>query len=413
LMLMCISAVNADLLISGVLYDPEGTDTGKEWIEIFNPTDNDISLEGYVIQSGNGAAEDSWTLELNGTSDMAVPAHGYFLIGEIDVLPTPDHITALDLQNGPDSCRITTAGHSDTIGWGTLLFDEYYEGSPATDVSDTSLSRYSYQLDNITYHNDSDDNSVDLFASSRIPRSSSGQSIDITYEVAEDQISLACTIEDDDTYAAGYQIAPVPGDVRDMIVQCNVSHDSDCSIVVVTVDDMELASSAYNSTHCSLEGYHAIDFDEPPGNYTLTINATDSASMNSTTLVFTYLSLSAFEMDTSTLEFPQMKKADTYTIAGDFQMDTVGRPSIRNIGNTKIDLGVIGTDLSGTLGVGLISYVLEATQTFTGSLKPTLEVIDTDLNPSESASLSLTLDIPSNATQGTYQANALFMAMIS
>ncbi|MGC9024294.1 MAG: lamin tail domain-containing protein [Chloroflexia bacterium] len=42
------------LLVSEVLYDPEGTDAGKEWVEIYNPTNHPVDLSGWTL--GDAAA---------------------------------------------------------------------------------------------------------------------------------------------------------------------------------------------------------------------------------------------------------------------------------------------------------------------------------------------------------------------
>ncbi len=37
------------ILVSEVLYDPEGTDAGKEWVELYNPTSRAIDLSGWTL----------------------------------------------------------------------------------------------------------------------------------------------------------------------------------------------------------------------------------------------------------------------------------------------------------------------------------------------------------------------------
>ncbi|MCS7287412.1 MAG: lamin tail domain-containing protein [Anaerolineae bacterium] len=44
----------ADLLISEVLYDAPGEDEGKEWVEIYNPTGQNINLSGYKLGDAQG-----------------------------------------------------------------------------------------------------------------------------------------------------------------------------------------------------------------------------------------------------------------------------------------------------------------------------------------------------------------------
>jgi len=129
--------------INEVLYDPEGPDAGLEFVEIMNCGHAGVLLTGWVLETGNGASQNDWTVEwIGGDFDYLEPG-GILLIGEEDVRPAPDHVTSLDLQNGPDGIRLTDgAGVVDVVGWGDPLFHEYYEGSPAPDAPlGSSLAR--------------------------------------------------------------------------------------------------------------------------------------------------------------------------------------------------------------------------------------------------------------------------------
>ena len=170
---VALGAIAGHVVISEVLYDASGVDAGKEWIELYNPTNSDINLDGYAIESGNGANPDDWTSEWVGTASDIIPAHGFFLIGESDVVPKPDYITTLDLQNGPDGVRLNdTLGIIDTVGWGTHVHTEYYEGTPYIDVSaGNSIERKSSLTNNENEGNgwDTNNNSAD-FVTRTIPQ---------------------------------------------------------------------------------------------------------------------------------------------------------------------------------------------------------------------------------------------------
>jgi len=45
---ICLQA-SADVVINEVFYDAEGSDTGKEWIELYNNGDTEIPLDGYCL----------------------------------------------------------------------------------------------------------------------------------------------------------------------------------------------------------------------------------------------------------------------------------------------------------------------------------------------------------------------------
>lgn len=151
-------------MINEVLYDPEGKDAGFEFVEIFNVGSAAISLKGWRLETGNGSYEDRWTLEWTGGDEDTVGPHSFFVIGEESVDPPPQAVADLDLQNGPDACRLLApagiegipAGIADLVGWGEHIYAEYYEGEPADAVaSGASLGR---DPDG----NDADNNASDL-----------------------------------------------------------------------------------------------------------------------------------------------------------------------------------------------------------------------------------------------------------
>lgn len=144
-------APRAEVVINEVLYDPAGADAGREFVEIMNCGREGVLLSGWVLETGNGANPDDWTGEwIGGDFDYLEPG-GILVVGEDEVMPPPDVVTSLDLQNGPDGVRLTDGtAVVDVVGWGEPLFGEYYEGAPAEDVSSgTSLARIPdcYDLD--------------------------------------------------------------------------------------------------------------------------------------------------------------------------------------------------------------------------------------------------------------------------
>jgi hypothetical protein len=151
------------VVINEVLYDPEGKDAGEEFIELHNKTGWDVCLFDYEVATGNGAYERRWTSEWRGGLSDTIRAGGFFVIGEEAVLPEPDLVTSLDLQNGPDACKLVSPqGDMDLVGWGDHDFGEYYETRPALDSGPgASLGR---DPDGI----DTDDNYAD-FAPFAVP----------------------------------------------------------------------------------------------------------------------------------------------------------------------------------------------------------------------------------------------------
>jgi hypothetical protein len=130
-------------VLNEVLYDPDGTDTGREFVEIASASGTalDASLAGWVLETGNGARPGEWEVEwVGGAEDRA--ALGLFVVGEAGVAPAPDAVAELDLQNGPDACRLRGPnGETDLLGWGAGLDTTLSEGTAAPDVPGLSLAR--------------------------------------------------------------------------------------------------------------------------------------------------------------------------------------------------------------------------------------------------------------------------------
>lgn len=47
-------AIASNVVINEVLYNPFSVDSGLEWIKLYNPTDNDINLQGFQLNANSG-----------------------------------------------------------------------------------------------------------------------------------------------------------------------------------------------------------------------------------------------------------------------------------------------------------------------------------------------------------------------
>jgi hypothetical protein len=62
--------VDAPLVINEMEFNPEGTDSGAEWVELYNPTTTAVNIAGYTLTNNDGNV-----VTLSGT----VPAGGYYI----------------------------------------------------------------------------------------------------------------------------------------------------------------------------------------------------------------------------------------------------------------------------------------------------------------------------------------------
>ena len=91
------------IVINEVLYNPGGSDSGHEWVELYNKTSENIDVSGWMLEGGTSSFGTNTTIP-DGT---IIPADGYYLIGEDEVFfdlgYSPDVVDSLGLGNGSSS----------------------------------------------------------------------------------------------------------------------------------------------------------------------------------------------------------------------------------------------------------------------------------------------------------------------
>ncbi len=176
------------LVINEIGIDSISGSGGSEddWVELYNPTDGAISLNGWSIQKISNSGGTFSKLNLSGS----IPAHGYFLIvrnqssSTASFIPPADVSGSMSLANGNsiflvnDDERISSSTNPyvdeniiDSVGFGSA---DFYEGSStASSIPDAkSLAR-------IPDGEDTDENSADFkIQDNPTPRNSSWSPFD-------------------------------------------------------------------------------------------------------------------------------------------------------------------------------------------------------------------------------------------
>jgi hypothetical protein len=124
----------AQLVINEFLADPEGSDGGREFVELLNTSAVPVDLGGWQLQFANGAEGPVWQTRWSGVPGHSLDTGARFLIVDRNWagVTTGDVEVALALQNGPDAIRLVHAGQpADVVGYGPLTDGALMETAPA------------------------------------------------------------------------------------------------------------------------------------------------------------------------------------------------------------------------------------------------------------------------------------------
>lgn len=83
---LCKGRMAGDLVITELMVDPDGTDTGAEWVEVFNSLGTPLDLKGMTIYTRD---TDGTGLKTHPIRAGVVPARSYFVLGDVRSGPNP------------------------------------------------------------------------------------------------------------------------------------------------------------------------------------------------------------------------------------------------------------------------------------------------------------------------------------
>lgn len=390
------------VVINEVLYDPAGADSGFEFVELYNPTEQPVQLSGFIIETGNGAEVNSWKIGWTGTSSDLIMPNSYFLIGESSV--DADAQSTLDLQNGPDSVRLVFNNSVvDLVGYGNLAFVEYFEGSPALDTSEGySLSR----IEGV----DSDNNADDFYVIEPSPQKSNSNMMLLQINVENPKIAeISAELEDDDLDTAGIQLMPDAGKIRlveisvELYEPTGLSNESDVNVLFES-ESYSLSLVDYNETWQRFSRMIGLDFDLNPGNHTILISASDNTRTSDLELSFEYLPMLAIELDSSFVNVSS-QPGSFIEVIGDLDLSTQKSPTLRNIGNVDVEIGVMASLLeseSGTISPENIACSLGQDLISKQQLSTQLNYLGQSIAVGTSRELSYEVYVPQETMPGSY-----------
>ena len=108
-----------DVVITELLPDPEGTDTGQEWMEVYNPGRSSVDLKGLMLYSArvDGAQERAYLFE----DSVPVASRDHVVLGDVRAeVPTPP----VDHAYGDALGALANAGGIVGLRCGEVVVDE-------------------------------------------------------------------------------------------------------------------------------------------------------------------------------------------------------------------------------------------------------------------------------------------------
>ncbi len=112
----CRARVAGDVVLTELMIDPDGSDTGNEWIELYNPSSAPLELKGLTL-ARSGTSTKTHTLRAG-----TISPRGYFTVGDVRSGPNPEWVNysyASDFDTLPN-----TTGATLSLRCGTLVLDE-------------------------------------------------------------------------------------------------------------------------------------------------------------------------------------------------------------------------------------------------------------------------------------------------
>jgi len=108
-------------------------------------------------------------------------------------------------------------------------------------------------------------------------------------------------------------------------------------------------------------GQKDLSYEYPSGDYKVTAMAQDTNSLNGTLdNSFEYMPLTAFEADFTSVNYANVKLNINKIVNGDLTFGTEALPTVRNVGNTRMNLTVMQDDMGLGMTSGLYNVIYDA-----------------------------------------------------
>jgi hypothetical protein len=172
-------SVYAEVMISEIMYNPDGSDTGREWIEVYNSGSSDVNIQSWKLRE-----ENSNHAIASFQGDYIIPSQGFMIIarnGNSFLLDHPgyfgDIVTAtFSLSNTGENISILDSSFTDQDD---LIYANLSAEGYSIEIIDPALDNslmanwksgiYDGDPGNITYLGNNAGNGIPASGESEIP----------------------------------------------------------------------------------------------------------------------------------------------------------------------------------------------------------------------------------------------------
>ncbi len=364
--ILTLQTVQAGIVISQVLYDPLGSESGGEAVELRNEGSGAVNISGWVLVSETSAADATIPqgILLSPGSTYLIADAGWSTAKDNVQWKTADHEETITLANADSGIALKDVNGTivDAVGWGDAaeIKQGLFEGIPAREgASGKALLRTK----------DTNNNAVDFLEEE--PSFFSGQTVVLVVNITNDAqphfvLPLGAALQEDDSPEQGVQLKPVAGGTRTLHLE-------------VYYNGTRASVSWFNKT-IVLAKQGDIWKGELPFEYWFAAgpqNVLISTEIQNMTLPVLILEL-------------QSAKLETKLVALQTSPGGTGKGTIKvvNQGNVPVTISWSGNDL--VFGSRKIPF-------------SNLKVTGATVRPAETKGIDVILNVPTEAVSGEYR----------
>jgi len=367
--LVALPTAHAGVVISQVLYDPIGTESGGEAVELRNDGSAAVDIGDWVLASEASAADatlPSGAILAPGAAYLVADT-GWSSAKDSPAWKDADHEETITLANANSGIALKDVSGVivDAVGWGDAaeIKAGLFEGTPAAEVAaGKALARGT----------DTNNNAADFTEAD--PAFFSGETVQIIANITNSSLPanpavvlpLGAALDEDDSAEPGVQLKPVAGGTRALHLEAYYNGST--------------VSASWFGRTVSLTGASGVWTGELPLEYWYAAGAQNiviTADSQNTSIPVIVLEVKAAKLESKTVSLSASP--------GGTGKGTV---SVKNTGNVPVSVSWTGSDL--VFGTQKIAY-------------GNLAVSGVTIQPTKSEKIEIKLNVPMTAVPGEYR----------